>query len=264
MRILRPGAEPPAFFERLRRTGTRALLLDYDGTLAPLRLDPREAVPYPGVRELLDAIMATGGTRVVLISGRWTRDLVDLVGLAERPEIWGSHGWERLHADGRHELGPLDERALQGLAEADTWVEEIRALGGRSEHKPASLAVHWRGLPPDQVRRVREKVVENWALLARESGLTLHDFDGGIELRVPGRDKGDAVRTLASELGDAAVMAYLGDDLTDEDAFRALPASGLGVLVRGELRDTHAGLWLEPPGELLDFLSRWRDETEPR
>jgi trehalose-6-phosphatase len=65
------------------------------------------------------------------------------------------------------------------------------------------------------------------------------------------------VRTiLAESLPDAAV-AYLGDDRTDEDAFRALNGKGLTVLVRPEYRPTAAEVWLQPPQELIQFLEEW-------
>jgi len=63
------------------------------------------------------------------------------------------------------------------------------------------------------------------------------------------------VEKLLSESGGAA--AYLGDDMTDEDAFRAISGRGLGVLVSPDLRETAADVWLIPPGELTWFLERW-------
>jgi trehalose-phosphatase len=256
MQILRPEADPEAFFARLAGAPRAALLLDYDGTLAPFRIDPAEARPYPGVAAALDAILAQDDTRVVIVSGRWTRHLLPLLGLARTPEIWGSHGWERRYPDGRTEMARPVEAALRGLVEADGWIDAVHRLGGRSELKPACLAIHWRGLPDEVAGEIRQIVTENWALYARASGLELHAFDGGLELRVPGRDKGDAVRQLRAEMPDA-LLAYLGDDLTDEDAFRALSGTDLAVLARPELRPTAAGLWLRPPDEVLAFLERW-------
>ncbi|RPJ43124.1 MAG: hypothetical protein EHM19_09270 [Candidatus Latescibacterota bacterium] len=93
--------------------------------------------------------------------------------------------------------------------------------------------------------------------IARSSGLELRSFDGGIELLGRGRDKGSAVRTVLAEEGADAAVAYLGDDLTDEDAFRALAGRGLRALVRAELRPSEADVWIRPPGELLAFLDRW-------
>jgi trehalose-phosphatase len=83
-------------------------------------------------------------------------------------------------------------------------------------------------------------------------------FDGGIELRARGHDKGDAVRTMLDQCVDAA-CAYLGDDTTDEDAFRAIRGHGLAVLVRERPRQTLAQLWVEPPHGLAAFLERWAD-----
>ena len=237
------------------------LLLDYDGTIAPFRVERDAAFPYPDVPPLLDRIIETG-TRVSLISGRWIKDLTPLLQLKRQPEIWGSHGWERRFADGRYAVAQPDADALKGLAQADTWSEEISALGGRIEQKPACLAIHWRGLEPERIEQIRSRVLENWIWVARQTGLKVHSFDGGIELRVPGRSKGYAVETILEEAGSGAAVAFLGDDFTDEDAFRALKGKGLGVLVREQFRPTLADVWLRPPGELVDFLKRWTELGE--
>jgi trehalose-phosphatase len=89
------------------------------------------------------------------------------------------------------------------------------------------------------------------------ANLSLEAFDGGLELRALGRNKGDAVRDVLDEEGSLAAAAYLGDDRTDEDAFRAIRGRGLSVLVRPELRETAADWWLIPPADLLWFLGRW-------
>jgi len=92
-------------------------------------------------------------------------------------------------------------------------------------------------------------------------GLRLLEFEAGLELRV-GRDKGGAVEAILAEAGTSGPVAYLGDDLTDEAAFRVvngLGPRGLSVLVRRELRETEAQIWLRPPGELKAFLKRWLD-----
>lgn len=261
MRILRPDGDPARFFNHLAQAPRAALLLDFDGTLAPFEVDPARAQPYPGVREALDAIMGQAGTRVVIVSGRWTRKLAPLLGLRQMPEIWGSHGWERRHPQGRTDMARPGENALRALVEADTWIDAVHALGGRSELKPACLAIHWRGLDEQRAAEISEIVTANWVLHARDSGVELHHFDGGIELRVPGRHKGSVVDIVRAEMPDA-VLAYLGDDLTDEDAFRALAGRDLGVLVRDRLRATAASLWLQPPDEMLGFLHRWAKVRE--
>lgn len=86
----------------------------------------------------------------------------------------------------------------------------------------------------------------------------------GLERRAPdgtyrlaGRTKGMVVDAIFGEMGEDAAVAYLGDDATDEDAFRAILGRGLGVLVRPEPRQTAASAHLTPPEQQLDFLDRW-------
>ena len=92
-------------------------------------------------------------------------------------------------------------------------------------------------------------------------GLALLDFEAGLELRV-GRNKGEAVEAILAEAGQGGPVAYLGDDLSDEAAFRAVKGRGLSVLARREQRETAADLWLRPPAELKDFLGRWLRAVE--
>jgi trehalose-6-phosphatase len=90
-------------------------------------------------------------------------------------------------------------------------------------------------------------------------GLTLLEFEAGLELRA-GRDKGGAVEAILKEAGAGEPVAFLGDDLTDEAAFRAVnrtQGSHLSVLMRREWRSSEADVWLRPPQELRQFLKQW-------
>ncbi len=244
------------FFRDVSEARRSALLLDYDGTLAPFRQNRYEAIPYPGVTPLLKEIVDTGRTRLVLITGRCAQELVPLLDIFPHPEIWGTHGLERLHSDGSHEMRPVDSYTLDALAAAAEWALRLK-LDNFTEHKPGSLAVHWRGLEDEQVREVRCKVLLGWLPIADRACLTLDAFDGGLEMRMADRNKGDAVRTILMEMDLDAPVAYLGDDRSDEDAFRVLQDRGLCVLVRSQWRETAANLWLRPPVQLLGFLRDW-------
>lgn len=259
MRTLHPSFDLDDFFALARNAKSHVLMLDYDGTLAPFRIKPDEALPYPGVVPLLDAIQDAGHTRLVVVSGRWTKDLVPLLGLKQMPEIWGSHGWERLGAQGEYSLAPISDKVLEVLVVADEWVEQVEEIGARCERKPAGVAFHWRGLSNKIITQIRNKISENWKELEHADNLTWHDFDGGIELRPAGWDKGKVVATLVAEASSDAVFAYLGDDLTDESAFKAMPDRGVSVLVRPQFRPTAADLWLKPPDEVIAFLTRWHE-----
>lgn len=262
MQGLNPSLDIERFFTRVRSASARVLMLDYDGTLAPFRVRPADAAPYSGVIPVLDGIMESGRTRVVIVSGRWTKDLLPLIGLKRRPEVWGSHGWEHLRAGSDGDATPVRATAVGRLATVDDWAAELEAIGARTERKPAGIAFHWRGLSLDRIAEIHRALSEKWTALGPSSGLGWHDFDGGIELRAAGRDKGDVVRALAAESGSEAALAYLGDDLTDEDAFAAMPEHGAAVLVRTEFRPTAATLWIKPPEELIAFLHRWREASQ--
>jgi len=246
------------FFTELSRARESALMLDYDGTLSPFQLERDKAYPYPGVPLLLSEIINTGHTRVVVISGRPAHQVVSLLGIEPHPEIWGAHGLQRLRNNGHElcELPNLDETTTQALAEADKWVERM-GLHHLAEHKPGSLAVHWRGLPAKQQSDIRKVVLRGWRPVADRGGMLVQEFDGGLEMRLPHRNKGDAVLSILSEMPADTTAAYLGDDETDEDAFRALDDRGLRVLVRPQWRETSATVWLQPPSELQEFLGDW-------
>jgi trehalose 6-phosphate phosphatase len=244
------------FFQRVSEASQRLLILDYDGTIAPFSVDRRRALPYPTLPELLDTIMSTCHTRLVLVTGRSAGDIPGLLGIKPHPEIWGVHGLERVYADGRQELGYMSDHELRGIAEADAWIRQ-EGLTGLAESKPGAIAVHWRGLPKEMIEELRTMCYRMLAPLACEFNLLLAEFDGGLELRVRASSKQHAVRTLLSEVEAEVPVAYLGDDLTDEDAFRTLNDRGLTVLVRPVFRTTAAQTWIRPPQELIQFLCDW-------
>jgi trehalose 6-phosphate phosphatase len=246
------------FLRSVTRSPLSALLLDYDGTLAPFSVERQQAVPYPGVRALLQEIMDSRRTRLVIVTGRTAEDVNPLLGLNPAPEVWGSHGLQRLRPDGTSQMPQLDPAAVQALVDAERWLS-YQGLHHMAEPKPGSLAVHWRGLRKNDATELRGKILLGWLPIAEPTSLAVLEFDGGLELRVPEQDKTDAIYTILEEIGSNAPVAYLGDDVTDERAFRALQDRGLTVLVRRERRKTAARVWLRPPDELLEFLTRWRD-----
>jgi trehalose 6-phosphate phosphatase len=246
-----------AFFDELRRARKRALLLDYDGTLAPFQANRNAALPYVGVAELLvSIIMGSTQTRVVLITGRPARELRSLLPFVPAPEIWGSHGLERLGPDGSYQVAGVPRGASNLLALIDRRLQ-AEGLEEHMERKAGAIAVHWRGLDSAAREDIRERVNRVWSGARAQSLIFLTPFDGGLEFRVGARNKGDAVRHILAELDSATPVAYLGDDYTDEDAFKALENRGLSVLVRNEFRPTAADIWIQPPQGLLDFLAEW-------
>jgi trehalose 6-phosphate phosphatase len=241
-------ALPPDLGSALRAlAGHRPLLVssDYDGVLARLRDDPSDAVPEAGVAEVLARLAVVDGVTVALVSGRGVADLQTTSGLSG-PFRWvGSHGAE---FDGplTGELAGRRDDLAERLAPLVAGTE-----GARLEVKPASVAVH--------VRQVADRVAAA-TLLAEarsraDSSLTLKPGKDVLELAVTDADKGSALRRLADELGAVATL-YLGDDLTDEDAFRALGADDVTVKIGdGETAARHRVPDTAGAVALLEFLA---------
>ncbi|MBB3086172.1 trehalose-phosphatase [Geodermatophilus sabuli] len=218
------AAELPAELVAALRelAGRRPVLVasDYDGVLAPLVGDPSAAVPSPGVAEALARLAARPGVVVALVSGRGVADLRTVSGLSG-PYRWvGSHGAEF--------DGPLTgELAARRDALSEQLAPLVAAVpGALLEVKPASVAVH--------VRQVTDRAAADELLATADRvadpSLTKKPGKEVLELAVTDADKGRAMLRLRDELGAAAAV-YLGDDRTDEDAFRALPPDDVTVKV---------------------------------
>jgi trehalose 6-phosphate phosphatase len=193
---------------------------DYDGVLARLRDVPSEAVPEPGVAEVLGRLGTAPEVTVALVSGRGVADLQSTSGLTGPLRWIGSHGAEF--------DGPLTGELA---ARRDDLAARLAPLvaatpGAHLEVKPASVAVHVRTVSD---RQAAAALLEDARALA-DSSLTMKPGKDVLELAVTDADKGSAVRRLAAEVGARAVV-YLGDDVTDEDAFRALGADDVTIKV---------------------------------
>jgi len=163
--------------------------------------------------------------------------------------------------DGSNEIARIDARLLAAIETAGRLIA-CEGLSYLAERKTASIAIHWRGRE-DIAEHIVRRVRRIWSMLPDRSELRLAPFDGGIEIRVAQKDKGDAVRSIIKEMEPSVAMAYLGDDTTDEDAFGALTRRGLCVLVRDCYRPTIADAWIRPPEGLLAFLRGWLSACPP-
>lgn len=256
-----PQENVDQFLKCVAKAPGSVLLLDYDGTLAPFTVNRQRALPYPGVVDLLQRIIDDGHTRIVIVTGRDAREIDPFLGLRPAPEVWGSHGLQRLRADGSCEMPEIPADVEEVLGYARRWLD-YHGFGHLAERKPGSIAVHWRGLADSEAEELRGRILMGWFPIADRAALRLLEFDGGVEMRMADLDKGGAIRTVLKEVEPDVPAAYLGDDITDERAFRALGSRGLSILVRSKFRRTAAQAWLRPPEELLDFLSRWHRATE--
>jgi trehalose 6-phosphate phosphatase len=211
--------------------------------------DPSAAVPLPGVGAALARLAAHDGVVVALVSGRGVADLRTVSGF-EGPYRWiGSHGAEY--------DGPLiGELAVRRDALADRLAPLVAAVpGARLEVKPASVAVH--------VRQVTDRAAAAALLVqadaAADPSLTKKPGKEVLELAVTDADKGSALLRLRDDVGAAATV-YLGDDRTDEDAFRVLSPDDLTVKV-GE-GETAARYRVADPAAVVVLLEALADALD--
>jgi trehalose-phosphatase len=246
---------PAALWPAVATASHRLLMLDYDGTLAPFHDHRGAARPERGVWNRIERIARLCGTTVAVISGRPLHDLIALAG-GLPVTLVGEHGWAMRRPGGHieeHSLPPESSSRLQRAA------EEADAAGwsGHLERKRASIVLHTRGLPPDQAEALLRAGRATWQAHAAHGDLWLQAIDGGLELRARARDKGVAARELITASPVGVLAVYLGDDATDEDAFREVRGTGFGIRVgRGE-RATLAGGRLPSVEAVALFLEQW-------
>lgn len=250
---------PPDLWQQVRNAPFRFLGLDYDGTLAPFAIDPMQAKPLPGIADLLRRIVADGQTQLTIVSGRPVREVALLLDNLPVPII-GCHGYEYLPVHGETRFRSPTSRQQHGLVMVRAALlqdERIRNL----EYKGVSLAVHTRGLVPEQAAQLEREVLARWGETAPAYELEWRVFNGGVELRCRGWNKGDALCELLDSQPEGVFAVYIGDDETDEDAFAVLHGRGLGIKIGNAGRSTAAQMQLPDCQAVADFLRTWLQVT---
>ncbi len=237
--------------QEIARSGDRlAVFLDYDGTLTPIVSHPEDAWLSESMRQTLQSLAAR--VPVAILSGR---DLDDVRGrvLVDGIVYAGSHGFDIAGAGG------LGAAYLPVLDTAETELREAldEIPDAQLERKHFSVAAHYRNVNENDAFRVALAVD---AVAARHRELRRMDGKKVYEL-LPDIDwnKGKAVLWLLETLGlegRNALPIYIGDDRTDEDAFRALEKRGVGILVSEHPQVTAANYWLNNPEEVERFLGK--------
>lgn len=233
----------------------RLLMLDYDGTLAPFRAERDEARPLPRSLELTARIAAATHTSVAIVSGRPLPEIEGFLGPI--PAVFvGEHGWERRAADGSIARRPLP-RSVAATIDRAEQLARAAGWGAWLERKRSAVVLHTRGLPEERAAEIQERCAAEWRGLVHGVHVSVDRIDGGVELRARGRNKGTVVRSLLSACPPGTLGVFVGDDVTDEDAFDAVREQGFGVRVGDSDRPTLA-MGILPSCEVVgDFLEKW-------
>jgi trehalose 6-phosphate phosphatase len=256
----RPGGRAKSAFKDIRRILARlreaprtAVLLDCDGTLLPLRRHPSEVRVPAQVKEVLRRVVDNPKLFVAIVSGRRVRDLKTLLDV-KRLRYFGLQGaeWDR----GSARISPTTLAALRAAKQAarrnlqawpGIWVED-KGLTFSVHHRQANQAAR------NAASVVLSGLVQRW-------GDTLHVLNGSRVWEVLPKEvagKSSAVLRILRDLPPGTSAIYIGDDGTDEPAFKVLEGQ---ITVRvGAPRATHARYYLRAPADVIRFLTKLEKE----
>ncbi|WIM87699.1 trehalose-phosphatase [Candidatus Mycobacterium wuenschmannii] len=243
-----------------------AVFYDFDGTLSEIVNDPAAARLVDGAADALTALC--NQCPVAILSGRDLADVRDRVGL---PGLWyaGSHGFELTGPDGQHHQNAEAAASIPVLTEAARELaDQLGGIAGVAvEHKQFGVAVHYRNAARDRVGEVLATVRQ----AGQRTSLRVTTGREVIELRPDvDWDKGKTLRWVLDYIrdnqgGGPLLPIYLGDDITDEDAFDAVADDGVAILVRHDDdgdRATAARYALESPDKAREFTARLADRVD--
>ncbi len=239
--------------------GNFLIFLDYDGTLAPIAKTPERAVLSPKAREILEKLVSSSRCKVAIVSGRSLADIKRRVGVKGILYV-GNHGLEIEGPRIKHKIF-TDPKYLSILAGIrDKLAGELSGINGVIvEDKGLTLALHYRMVRDDLRLKVQTAFHESTILPAVKNQIKKRSGKMVLEIHPPiNWDKGKAVLWLLARWkylfsGRGVLPVYLGDDLTDEDAFRALKNKGITGRV-GKAGSSAAGYYLRDHREVLKFL----------
>ena len=242
-------------FQRLRER-TPAVFLDYDGTLTPIVTDPKKATLSDKTREVIKRLAEHYS--VAIISGRDLGDVQRMVGIKDIAYA-GSHGFDIAGPGGKYRNQKMGERFLPTLKRAERELRQAVSdiPGAKIEHKRFAIAVHYRQVRSADVNTLKgrfENTLSHYPELRESTGKKVIELRPNVDW-----DKGKALLYLLETLytdGSRVVPLYIGDDTTDEDAFRAIGERGVAIVVGGERCQTAAHYMLRDPAEVERFLDK--------
>jgi trehalose-phosphatase len=233
------------------------LFLDYDGTLTPIVEDYKAAFLSEDMRDLIRSFSKRCPTAI--ITGRDLKDIKELVKLDEL-HYAGSHGFELVGPDGFIFENEAAKKSLKKIVEAADRIKEVTSTidGVKFESKKFALAVHYRQVADYQqseVKKIVSDIINQYPEIKSGKGKKVIELKPNFNWH-----KGKSLRMLLERMlkntSNDVFIFYIGDDITDEDAFFEILDDGIGILVGDHGQKTFAGYHLKNVDEVKSFLEK--------
>lgn len=232
------------------------LFLDYDGTLAPIAATPDLAFCPPGAKAALKKLRDLDNVSLIIISGRSLEDVREKVGVPNIIYV-GNHGLEIGNPAGTHKKKLSAARQKEYGEIGETLKASLKGIPGiLFEDKGPILTVHFRKAPPEylpRIHRVLDEALAKWQERWKIAyGKMVFEIRPKVDF-----DKGKAVREiLRTSPAGGPLPVYLGDDQTDQGAFRQIKGKGITVFVGDRQLAPGTDYYLKDSSEVLEFLRR--------
>ena len=244
---------------RIQQAQNLFLFLDYDGTLTPIVSRPELALCPPEVKRHLEQLRDLPSIYLAIISGRSLEDLRKKVRVSDIIYV-GNHGLEIEYPDGSHKKILSSARTMELKRITQNLQNSLKEIPGiLFEEKGPILSVHYRNVPQKffaRVPQVLEEELQQWSdRWKMASGKMVLEIRPNVDFH-----KGKTVREILNTFPSQGLLPiYLGDDQTDEDAFRVLKGQGISVFIGTGTLPSEADFFLKNPDEVQEFLFRCQE-----
>ena len=244
---------------RIQQAQNLFLFLDYDGTLTPIAPRPELALCPSEVKRLVEKLRDLPRVHLAIISGRSLEDLRKKVGVSDIIYV-GNHGLEIEYPEGKQKkiLSSARTKELKRITQnLQNSLKEIPGI--LFEEKGPILSVHYRNVPQKffaQISHILEEELQQWRdRWKMASGKMVLEIQPKVDFH-----KGEAVKEILKTFPSPGLLPiYLGDDQTDEDAFRVLKGHGISVFIGPGRLPSEADFFLQTPDEVHEFLFRCQE-----
>lgn len=240
--------------KRIHSAPEIALFLDYDGTITPIRNTPNEAILAPDTTHLLQRLIQLPNMRVTIVTGRSMEDIRRLIPF-ENIGFIANHGFHILQ-DGTEWIHPDAVSSCQTLHQLHAILQNALKQFQKAylEDKQFTLSIHYRNVYIQEEPTFKE--IARKTVCAFDPRLVITEGKEVLEVRPPvDWGKGRAVMEIlkTSQHSAHSLQMYIGDDITDEDAFQVIQPSGITIHV-GKTSRTHAQYYVTDVDEVLQIL----------